>query len=97
MLILQPDFPHLYLSPTAIMHCMTLLAENKISGNSYFFVVFTPQICRIGFPSPPGYDAVFFVGNDNLSVSSWDIVLYECEGHQPIACILWREKLGNDL
>lgn len=74
------------------MHSIQLLSDEKTSGRSHFFVVFTPQSYRIDFPSPPGYDAVFFVGNDNLSVSSWDIVLYGSETHEAIAGILWLEK-----
>ena len=71
---------------------MQLLGDEKTSGVSHFFVVFTPQSYRIDFPSLPGYDAVFFVGNDILDISSWDIVLYECENHEAVACILWREE-----
>ena len=92
MRILQPDIPYIYLSPTAIMHSIELLRDVKTPEHSHFFVVFTPQSNRIDFPSPPGYDAVFFVGNDNLSASSWDIVLYESETHQVLAGILWREE-----
>ena len=92
MRILQPDISYIYLSPTAVMHSMQLLSDVKTPEHSHFFVVFTPQSNRIDFPSPPGYDAVFFVGNDNLSASSWDIVLYESETHQAIAGILWLEK-----